>query len=65
MKIYFKFLNDYILLDNEQDIISGRSPESFVELIDNFDAKINNGFVTIQHKNSNYYIHISNVQWCN
>ena len=65
MNIYFKFLNDYILLDNERDNISGDLPTHFVECIDKFDASTNNGFVKIQHNETDYYVHISNIEWCN
>lgn len=64
MKIYFKFLNDYILLDNEQDNISGDLPMHFIEFIDTFDQNINNGFIKIQHNGVDYFVHISNIQWC-
>lgn len=64
MKVYFKFLNDYILLNNDTDNISGDGVMHFIEFINEFDSSINNGFVKIQHNQTDYYVHISNIQWC-
>lgn len=63
MKIYFRFLNDCILLDNNIDSISGDTPEHFIEFIDKFDLSINNGFIKINHNNKDFFVHISNIQW--
>ncbi len=65
MNIYFKFLNDWILLDNSKDNISGQLPEEFIEFINDFDTSINNGFVKIVHDETEYFIHYSNIQWSN
>lgn len=64
MKIYFKFLNDYFKLDNDLDNICGDSPEHFVNYIDEYYTKFENSFIKIRHNNQDYYIHISNLQWC-
>lgn len=64
MNIYFKFLNDWILLDNELDDICGDIPEHFVEFINETIEKTNINFVKILHNSKEYYVHISNLQWC-
>lgn len=63
MKIYFKFLNDWILLNNDLDDINGDIPSHFVEFIDEYDNM--NGFVEITHNNQKYHLHFSNIQWIN
>lgn len=65
MNIYFKFLNDWILLDNSDDNISGQLPEEFIEFISRFDTSLNNGFVKIIHNQNEYFVHYSNIQWSN
>lgn len=62
LNIYFKFLNDYFELDNSLDNICGDSPEHFVEFIDENWTKFS--FIKIRHNDKDYYVHISNLQWC-
>lgn len=65
MNIYFNFLNKWILIDNSKDCISGQVPEEFIELISKFNTSANNGFVKIIHEQKEYYVHYTNIQWCN
>lgn len=65
MNIYFKFLNDWILLDNEADSICSDIPEHFVESIEDIIEKRNINFIKVLHNDKEYFIHISQLQWTN
>lgn len=64
MNIYFKFLNDWILINNSEDNISGQAPESFIENITNYNTSETNGFLKIIHNQKSYFIHYTDIQWC-
>lgn len=65
MKIYFKFLNDFILIDDNEDNINGDIPSHFVEFIDKNSTEFSGGFIKIQHSGIDYFVHISQLQWTN
>lgn len=61
IKIYFNYLGNWKLLNNETDFIDGYLVKDFFNNLRDNDYKINQQFLRIIYNQDKYIIHISNL----